>query len=140
MFRLMRKCSPLIYILPSLKGFAHWFKKQAQEELEHAMKLNSRGIEVKLSAITTPSFAGKTAFVALEASLAHEKHITKKITALFDLAREKKDYASFLLLQWFIDEQVEEEENVTTLIASLKNAGESKTTILFLDGQMGKRT
>jgi ferritin len=82
----------------SLKGFAHWFKKQAQEEMEHAMKfishLNSRGVEVKLNSIATPSFTGKTALAALEASLAHEKHITKTITA------------SFSLLQWFIDEQV----------------------------------
>jgi ferritin len=127
----------------NLKGFAHWFTKQSGEEFTHAMKfikhINDRGGFVKFSPIKAPTFEGNSALDSLQASLTHEKFITSKIHKLYQLALEQKDFASHSLLQWFINEQVEEEQGIGDLIARLIYTKESPTATMFLDAQMGKR-
>jgi ferritin len=125
------------------KGTAKWFQAQFQEEMGHAMKfkgyLLEQGAEVDLAAIAKPAVGFKTVLAMFEATLKHEKFITSSINALMDLAVKEKDYASQILLQWYITEQVEEEANDNEIIGMLKMAGTSTGALLMLDKQLGKR-
>ena len=125
------------------KGAAVWFKKQANEEVMHAMKfisfLNERGAKVELGAIKKPEVQVDSLLSALRTSLKHEQHITARIYELFELALKHKDYPSQTMLHWFIDEQMEEESSVSDLIAKIELAGSSSTAIMFMDSEMGKR-
>jgi ferritin len=126
------------------EGFAGWMKHQAQEEMEHAMRLfnhlTRRGGRVTLKAIGEPPLDFGTPLEAFEKALAHEQHITGTITALYELALEEKDYPAQLELQWFIDEQVEEEENTGRVVELLKMAGDNKGALLMLDRELAKRS
>ncbi|MGW8265191.1 MAG: ferritin [Longimicrobiales bacterium] len=128
----------------SWEGFASWMKHQAQEEVEHAMRLfnhlTRRGGRVALKGIGEPPLEFGTPLEAFEKALAHEQHITATITALYELAVEEKDYPAQLELQWFIDEQVEEEENTGRAVDLLKMAGDNKGALLMLDREMAKRS
>lgn len=127
----------------SFPGFAHWMYKQAAEERTHAMKffkyICERGGMVELEAIPKPASEFKSPLAAFEAAYEFELGTTKKINALYDLASEQKDHASMIMLKWFIDEQVEEEDNAMRNIDQVKMAGESKGALLHLDHRLGKR-
>ncbi|MCE1230091.1 MAG: ferritin [Firmicutes bacterium] len=127
----------------SFKGFAHWLKVQASEETMHANKLIDflldRGGKLELRAIPAPPTEFGSITQVLEATLAHEKGITAKINALFELARSEKDYASEIALQWYVAEQVEEEANVGQIVDHLRAVGEQGGGIWYLDSKMGKR-
>ena len=124
-------------------GTAHWLEVQAQEEIGHAMKIyghvNDRGGRVVLKAIPEPVQEYASPLAVFEAVLAHEQKITAAIHKLYALAVEQKDYASLPLLQWFIDEQVEEEKSADEVLQKLRMAGESKSALLFIDSQLGQR-
>lgn len=126
------------------EGFAGWMKHQAQEEMEHAMRLfthlTRRGGRVVLKAIGEPPVDFGTPLEAFEKALAHEQHITATITALYELALKEKDYPAQLELQWFIQEQVEEEENTGRAVELLKMAGDNNGALFMLDRQMAKRS
>ena len=126
------------------EGFAGWMKHQAQEEMEHAMRLfthlTRRGGRVALKAIGEPPLDFGTPLEAFEKALAHEQHITATITALYELALKEKDYPAQLELQWFIQEQVEEEENTGRAVELLKMAGDNKGALFMLDRQMANRS
>ncbi len=126
-----------------LKGFANWMYVQYQEEVEHAMKfynyLLDRGGRIKLYTINEPQQSWNSPLEAFEATLQHEKHITQCINDLVDLAEQKKDRATFNLLQWFIDEQVEEEANDEEIISQLKMVGDSGHGLIMLDRELSKR-
>ena len=127
----------------SFRGFAHWLRVQAQEETKHAMKLFEfvvdRGGRLALAAIAAPpsEFGGITQ--VFEQILEHEKGITGRINALFELSRAEKDYASEIALQWYVTEQIEEESNVGQILDQLKAVGEQGGGIWYLDSKMGKR-
>ncbi len=127
-----------------LKGFANWMYVQYQEEMGHAMKfyryVQERGGKVRLYAIKEPPHEWKSPLDAFEQTLKHEKHITECINNLVDLAEKKKDRATFNLLQWYIDEQVEEEANDEEIIAQLKLIGDNGQGLLMLDRELGQRT
>lgn len=126
-----------------LKGSANWFKIQASEENGHAMKfyayLHEQGAKVELEAIAKPPADFASMQAMFEQTLKHEKHITKCIRDLMVLADSEKDYASMSLIQWFINEQVEEEANVVEILAQLKMIGGSTGGLYMLDKQLGKR-
>lgn len=128
----------------NLDGFASWMKLQAQEEVEHAMRLfdhvNRRGGRVTLKAIGDPSSDFESPLDAFEKALAHEQHITGRIHQLYEIAQEENDYAAQIELQWFIDEQVEEEENTGRVVDLLAMAGENKGALLMLDRELAKRS
>jgi ferritin len=128
----------------SLEGFAHWMRQQAQEELEHAMRLfdhiGRRGGRVRLKAVGEPPFEFGSPLEGFEKALAHEKHITGCIHRLYDLARDEGDYPAQIELQWFIDEQVEEEENTGRVVDLLKMAGDNQSALLMLDRELAQRT
>ncbi len=126
-----------------LQGFSHWMKMQAEEETEHAMKifdyLNERGVKVKLEQVGTPKNEWTSALNAFEDGLNHEKKVTALIHALIETATNEKDYASVNFLQWFVDEQVEEESSAQEIIDKIKMLGEDKKALYLLDKELGKR-
>jgi ferritin len=124
-------------------GFAHWMYKQAAEERTHAMKffkyVCERGGKVEVDGVEKPASAFKSPLAAFEAAYEFELTTTKKINALYDLASAEKDHATMMMLKWFIDEQVEEEDNAMRNIEQVRMAGESKGALMHLDHRLGKR-
>lgn len=127
----------------NLPGFAQWTRLQAEEEMEHAMKLfdyvNERGGRVVLQAIDQPIIEYGTPLEVFDMVYAHEQKVTGLIHQLYALALEEDDYATQVMLHWFIDEQVEEESNSGMMVEQLKMVGDSKPGILHLDRHAGKR-
>lgn len=127
----------------NLKGFAHWFMVQVQEEMLHTMKFRKyiadRGGEVRLLAINAPVADFPSPLALCEAALNHEFHITRCINNLMDLAIAEKDHATRSLLNWYVDEQVEEEDNFTQLVEKLKMIGDNKATLLMMDAELQQR-
>lgn len=127
----------------SFKGFAHWLRVQAGEETAHAVKLIDflldRGGKLELKPITAPPVEFGGVIQVFEQTLEHEKGITGRINALFELARHEKDYASEITLQWYVTEQVEEEANVGQIVDHLHAVGDQGGGIWYLDSRMGKR-
>ncbi|MDY0064633.1 MAG: ferritin [Bacilli bacterium] len=125
----------------SLTGFEHWFNVQYKEEVEHAEKfmeyLNDRGERVEVTGFPSPKNEFGSVLEVLETSLNHEKEVTRRIHALMDLAMELKDYPSMSLLQWYVDEQVEEEANFSMLIDKVKMM--DGKGLYMLDHELGKR-
>ena len=126
----------------NLKGFAHWMKCQAQEELTHAMllynHLGERGGAVELGAIEAPPSGWESPRAAFEAALKHEQKVTGLINGLVELSAAEKDHASGPLLQWFVKEQVEEEASAGEMAESLKLAGDG-SALFMLDREAGAR-
>ena len=127
----------------NLKGFANWMMVQYKEEMDHAMKfynyINSQGGRVKFYALKEPPSEWESPLHAFEETLKHEQHITKCINDLVDLAEQEKDRATFNLLQWYVDEQIEEEENDNEIIGKLKLVGNSGNGIFMLDRELAQR-
>ena len=127
----------------NLSGFAQWMRIQTQEELVHAMKIfdyiQERGGVVTLEAIDKPSAKLSSPLSAFEAAYAHEQKVTGWINDLVDAARDEKDHASVIFLQWFVTEQVEEEQSVDTIVNQLKMVGDSPQALLMMDRELGQR-
>ncbi|HDQ93534.1 MAG TPA: ferritin [Synergistetes bacterium] len=127
----------------NLSGAASWMAVQAEEERSHAMKfyhyLIERGGEIELLPIEKPQKSWKTPLEAFKDAEKHEQHITKCIHDLVDLAVHEKDYATQNLLQWFVNEQVEEEASVGEVVAKLEMVSDSKNGLFMMDRELGKR-
>lgn len=127
----------------NLNGFANWMQAQAQEEVNHAMRfynhVNERGGRVKLEAIDEVPSNWDSPLEVFEETYKHEQKVTGLIEDLVDLAEKEKDRASMNMLQWFIDEQVEEEASADELVQQLKLIGESGNGIFMLDRELGQR-
>lgn len=127
----------------NLKGFANWLMVQKDEEIMHAMKLLSylqeRGAKVVLKEISAPPNEFSSPLALFEQVLMHEKHVTDLINKLYEVAVEEKDYAAQLFLQWFVNEQVEEEASATEVVEKLKLIGDNSSALFFIDQEMGKR-
>jgi ferritin len=127
----------------NLPGFAHWMREQTKEETEHAMKffeyVHDRGGRVTLQAIPQPPAEFKGPLGVFEKTLEHEKYITGCIHNLYAMAIDEKDFASTGLLQWYVDEQVEEEKNASTILEMLKMIGDHKQGLMMLDRQLAER-
>ena len=127
-----------------LEGFSSWMKAQAQEELSHGMKLfnhvNERDGRVLLDAIEKPQTGWDSPLAAFEAAYGHEQKVTSLINDLVTLAREEKDYASENFLQWFVNEQVEEEANAKAIVDQLKFVAGNPHALFMLNRELGQRT
>ena len=128
----------------NLDGFANWMHYQAQEELTHAMKfydfINQRGGRVNLLQIEAPPTQWNSPLAVFEATLEHEQKVTGLINELVELALTEHDHASNIFLQWFVSEQVEEEESVTGVLEQLKLMGEAKGGLFMIDRELAKRS
>ena len=126
-----------------LPGFANWMRVQAQEELEHGMKIYDyiirRGGSVKLDAIEGPQTEWDSPLAAFEHVLSHEQTVTGLINNLVDIAITEKDHATNNFLQWFVEEQVEEEENAMELVGKVKRAQNSVDLMYTLDSELASR-
>ena len=127
----------------TLPGFANWMRIQFHEEQAHAFKffdfIYDRGGEVKLQPIEGPPTEFESPIAVFEKALAHEQKITGHINDLYTLAIEEKDYPSQSLLQWFIDEQVEEEKNAGDILDTLKMVKDNPHAVLMLDRELRAR-
>jgi ferritin len=116
---------------------------QVQEEQFHAMKfydyIIGRGGRVILRPIEAPPSDWDSPLAVFEATLTHEQKVTGLINDLMDLARGEKDNASEIFLQWFINEQVEEEDNVSKVLGQLKLIKDSPQALFMMDREMGQR-
>ncbi len=124
-------------------GFANWMRIQYQEEVTHAEKLLAYVIERDGRAIIK-SFDSlptewNSALAAFEDAYAHEQKVTGLINNLMDIAISEKDHASQVFLQWFVNEQVEEEASVKAIIQQLKLLGDSKSGLFQVDRELGQR-
>ncbi|MCP4339138.1 MAG: ferritin, partial [Desulfobulbaceae bacterium] len=126
-----------------LKGFANWFMVQYHEEMYHAMKLyeyvQRQGEDVKLETIKAPPTRFASPLDMFTQTLTHEQYITKSINDLMELAISKKDHATQIFLEWYVIEQVEEEENDNDMIAQLKLVGDNAHALLMLDRELASR-
>lgn len=127
----------------SLKGFAHWLKIQAKEEVGHAMKffefINERNSRVALEAIDKPKIEWSSPVEAFKDVYEHEQKVTSYIHQLLELAISEKDYAAQNFLQWFVSEQVEEESQSLEILNKVEFTKNSVGGLLALDHQLGKR-
>jgi len=127
----------------NLSGFAAWMRVQAQEEMVHASKffdvINERSGRVTLQAIEGPAGEWDSPLSAFEAAYAHEQYITGRINDLVALAREENDNAAEIFLQWFVTEQVEEEDSANKVVQQLKLIGDNAGGLFMLDRELGQR-
>jgi ferritin len=127
----------------NLGGFSHWMKIQAKEELDHAMKffdfLNELGVKAELQAIAQPDAKFGSPVKVFEQVLEHEIFVTTRIHLLYEIAVAEKDYPAQVFLQWFINEQVEEEKHATEILETLKLGGDSGSALIMMDKALGAR-
>ena len=127
----------------NLRGFAHWLRIQANEELGHAMKfydyVTQRGGHQALRQIDAPPNKWKSNKAVFEEAYKHEQKITKHIAELVDLARSERDHATEVFLQWFVNEQVEEEMSANDIARKVELAGDSWGALFVIDSELGKR-
>lgn len=125
-------------------GFAKWMRLQADEERAHAMRIYDfvldRGGKVVLGAVEEPPVKWKSPVEVFETARKHEQLVSGSINDLYTQALTERDYPSQVMLQWFINEQVEEEKTSTAIVERLRLVGDNASGMLILDGQLGQRT
>lgn len=127
----------------NLDGFASWMFTQAIEELAHAKKFHDfifqRGGRVTLAQIDGPPVEWASPESAFQDTLNHEQKVTGLINSLVDTAIQESDHATHIFLQWFVTEQVEEEETAGGVLQQLKQLGSSQNGLYMMDREMAKR-
>ncbi|MCD4743399.1 MAG: ferritin [Desulfobacteraceae bacterium] len=127
-----------------LDGFENFFLVQAEEERFHAMKMyrfvNERGGRVILSQIDTPKTEFASSLEVFQLAYEHEQFVTKLINDLMDLAIPENDHAAKSFLNWFVDEQVEEEDSMESIVSKLKLIDGQGNGLLMLNKELAART
>lgn len=125
------------------QGFSQWMQVQSQEEWMHATKFTTyllqRGGAVRLQPLPAPVYGFDTPLDAFERALEHEKKVSASIHRLYAQVVAENDYSSLPLLQWFVNEQVEEEDNVGRIVERLRLVNQDNTGLLFLDRELAAR-
>lgn len=125
-------------------GSAKWFLLQYEEEHQHATRIYNylieQGASITLEALEKPSKKFGTLLEIFKLSLEHEQLMTRSLNELSDMALKEKDHATYNLLQWFVNEQVEEEASVGEIIAKLKMVKSDGYGILMIDNELGQRS
>lgn len=126
-----------------LKGFANWYKVQAQEERDHAMLfyqyLQNNNETVTLEAIAKPDVALDSSMTVLKAGLTHEEYVTSLIHTIYAAAYEAHDFRTTQFLDWFVKEQGEEETNANDLITKMELFGSDPKGLYLLDQELAAR-
>jgi len=127
----------------NLDGFSRWMSLQHDEERDHAKRLFhyllDRGGKVQLGGIPAPEIGTGDHVKLFEAALAQEHANTRSINELYELATQLNDHATKSHLQWFIDEQVEEEASIEEILGHLGLAGQDTAALLYLNDKLGQR-
>ncbi|MBS1369530.1 MAG: ferritin [Lentisphaeria bacterium] len=126
-----------------LPGMAHWMRVQAGEELGHAERfrkfLNDHDADVEYAALAKPEIVGTRPVQVFEQALKHEEAVTVRINRLYGQALTEKAYSAVNFLDWFVDEQVEEEKSVRDIIDRLNLADGAGEAVLYLNDELGGR-
>ena len=126
-----------------LDGMSHWMKKQYSEEMEHAEKfieyLYNRGARVIIPDVARPKADYEGALDVFRTAYAHEQYVTSRIYKLMDLAVSEHDYATQSMLKWYVDEQVEEEDNAGAIVSRLERLGGDKHGEYVIDRELSAR-
>ncbi|MCA9171838.1 MAG: ferritin [Planctomycetales bacterium] len=126
------------------QGCARWLRLQSQEEYAHAMRLydflSNRGGRVLLQTIRQPTTEFESLPAVFDAVLTQEQEVTAQIDSLYELAMEQKSFAALVELEWFIQEQVEEEKSAREIVHKFHLVGHDPASLLELDRQLGERT
>ena len=127
-----------------MEGFGNYFNVQAQEEHFHAMKMfnfvHDKGGRVILKSLSEPKAEFKSVLNLFEDALEHERFITKSINELMDIAIKENDHSVKSFIEWYVDEQVEEEASMSKIISKLKLINGEGLGLLTLDNELGTRT
>ena len=127
-----------------LKGFANWYEIQAKEEMDHAMMmiryLQDNDHEVVLGAIDKPQCTLESPEDPLHAGLEHERYVTKLIHTIYDAANEVRDFRTMRFLDWFVEEQGEEEKNASDMVSRYALFGHDPKGLYALDSEYKSRT
>jgi len=128
----------------NMLGMASWMRMQYEEEVVHAIKIFDMVIDMEgrvvLKQVDSPPTKFNSVLSVFEQTLDHERNVTKMINDIYSLARKESNYAVQSALQWFIDEQVEEEKSVLEIVNQLRMIGDETTPLLMLDSKLGGRT
>ena len=127
----------------ALEGFGNWYKIQSKEEEDHAglmmQYIENCGAEVVLEAIAKPTFGYSNLKQGIEASLEHERFITREINTIYGAALEEKDFKTIEFLTWFVKEQVEEEKNAEDQLKKFELFDGDKRALYMLDRELAAR-
>jgi ferritin len=127
----------------NLPGLSRWMRSQAAEETKHAMRifdhLLDRGGRVELQQIDRPATSFNSARDAFDQAHKHEQQVTASINRVYGLAMDERDFASRVFLDWFVQEQVEEEKTSGLLAEQLRMVGDDRPGLLMLDRDLGQR-
>lgn len=127
-----------------LFGFASWTKIQAKEEVEHGLKLFDYLLErnsfVTLKQIQTPPFEFNGIISIFNEIYEHEKCITKAVMEIARVAEEECDRTTLTFIDWFIEEQIEEEQQVKNIIKRLELFGDNEASLFLMDKELGERS
>ncbi|MEX1005532.1 MAG: ferritin [Acidimicrobiia bacterium] len=127
----------------SLQGMAQWMRVQSEEERAHALKFFDhvlhRGNTISLGGGEAPKTDFESVLDAFETAFAQEQRVSQAISGLYAAALADGDSASFALLQWFLEEQIEEESIVSDIVEQLKMIGDDGGALLLLDRELGQR-
>ncbi|MCE2983998.1 MAG: ferritin [Parachlamydia sp.] len=127
-----------------LEGFSKWFRKQAEEEREHGMKIYQyildRNRHVQLRAIDQPPAEFESIEAIFAKSLEHERKVSHWINEIYEMASLEKDHATHIFLQWFITEQVEEEKNAQDNLDQIRLIGDDKAALFVLDQNFAQKS
>jgi len=128
----------------NLNGFANWMHVQALEEMTHVMRffnyINEKDGRVLLQAVEGPRTEWESPLAAFENALEHERGVTRRINDLVDLAMSERDHATNAFLQWFVNEQVEEEASAKQVTDNLRMVQSAPGGMFLLDREMATRT
>jgi ferritin len=131
------------YKSQNLEGFAGFMQTHGTEEMGHAQKIYNYVFErlatPEFGALAKPKAEYESPIDAMQTAFGHELEVTRRVHALVDLARDEKDKATEGFLQWFVQEQVEEEALVDEIISQLKQVGDFAPGLFFLDREMSSR-
>ncbi|MDO4225393.1 MAG: ferritin [Bergeyella zoohelcum] len=126
-----------------LDGIANYFRVQSKEELTHADKmfdyLADVGGEIEIQAIEKPEHNFENGLAVFEQALAHEQLVTKSIFNIMKAANEESDFATMSFLQWFVNEQVEEESSASQLVSKMKMVHENSSALYLFDQELAQR-
>ncbi len=126
-----------------LDGFANWYKIQAQEERDHAMLfyqyLKNSNENVSFEAISKPEVDINAHIDVIRAGLKHEEYVTSLINEIYSAAYEVKDFKTMQFLDWFVQEQGEEEKNANDLITKMELFGSDPKSLYMLNSELGAR-
>jgi len=131
------------FVDKGLNGFAQWMRSQAAEELGHAMRifdyLDDRSGRIRLQPVGQPEESWPDNLAVFKDALAHEVAVTESIHNLVSMATDERDWGTVRFLDWFVNEQVEEESSVGDVVTKLEMVADNAAAIYVLDKELGER-